>query len=287
MILVAGASGVLGGRIVRRLLDEQHPVRALARSRDSADALRAVGADVVLGDLRRPDTLAQAVRGMAAVVTTANSASRGAPDTVEGVDREGTIALIDAAAEEGIEQFVYLSAYGASEDHPSAFMRAKAAVERHLRDCGVPATILRPTLFMESWIGAFVVAPVRAGRPVVIVGAGERRHSYIAVDDVAAFAVAVIGNPPALGRAIPLGGPEALSWLDVVERAAHVVGRVIPVRHVAPGASIPGLPDTVAQIAASLDRYDSILDSTDLADDLGVELTTVDAWLRQHLAGVP
>lgn len=283
MILVVGASGVLGGRIVRRLVDEQHPVRVLARSRESADALRATGADVVRGDLRLPDTLADAVRGVAAVVTTANSAARGAPDTLETVDRDGTVALIDAARHEGIEQFVYVSAWGVSADHPSAFMRAKAAAESHLRESGVPATILRPTLFMESWIGPFVVAPVRAGRPVVIVGAGERRHSYIAVDDVAAFCVAVIGNPPALDRVITVGGPEALSWLDVVERAAEVVGRVIPVRHVAPGATIPGLPETVAQLAATLDRADMIVDSEDLAADLGVDLTSVRAWLERRL----
>lgn len=280
MILVAGASGVLGGRIVRRLIEEQHPVRGLVRTQEAAELLRRMGADPVFGDLRRPDTLSNAVRGVAAVVTTANSAARGGADSIESVDRGGNSALIDAARDEGVEQFVFVSAHGASEDHPSAFLRAKAVTERRLRDSGVPATILRPDLFMESWIGRFVVAPVRAGRPVMIVGEGERLHSWVAVDDVAAFAVAVIGNPPALGRAISFGGPEALSWLDIVERVAHTAGRVIPVRHVAPGASIPGLPDTVAQLAASLDRYDSVLDSTALADDLGVELTSVETWLR-------
>lgn len=283
MILVVGASGVLGERVVRRLAEEQHPVRALARSGESAARLRALGAEVVMGDLRRPDTLEAAVRGVAAVVTTANSASRTGPDTVEAVDRTGTMALIDAARAEGVEQFVLLSAWGAAEDHPSAFLRAKAAAEAHLKASGVPATVLRPTLFMESWIGGFVVAPVLAGRPVVIVGSGERRHSYIAVDDVAAFTVAVIGNPLALGRAIAVGGPEALTWLDIVERAAAIVGRVIPVRHVPPGAPIPGLPDTVAQIAAGLDRYDTVLDTQPLAEELGIELTTAERWLRQRL----
>ena len=91
-------------------------------------------------------------------------------------------------------------------------------------------------------------------------------------------------NPLAQGRAIPLGGPEALTWLDIVERAAAIVGRVIPVRHVPPGSPIPGLPDTVAQIAAGLDRYETVLDSQPLAEELGIELTTVESWLRQRLA---
>ena len=87
-------------------------------------------------------------------------------DVVPGAGGHARGDVGDAARHEGIEQFVYVSAWGVSEDHPSAFMRAKAAAESHLRESGVPATILRPTLFMESWIGAFVVAPVRAGRPV-------------------------------------------------------------------------------------------------------------------------
>ncbi len=286
MILVVGASGALGGRVVRRLLEEEHPVRALVRDAKSADSLRAAGADVVFGDLKRPDTLVPALRGVAAVVTTANSAQRDAPDTIDSVERAGNRALIDAAEQEGVEQFVLVSAWGAHEDHPAPFLKGKAAAERHLKESSVPYTILRPDLFMESWIGSFVVAPVRAGKPVVIVGSGERLHSYIALEDVASFIVAVIGNPPAIDRSIPIGGPAALSWLDVVEIGAGILGRVIPVRHVAPGASIPGVPDTVAQLAAALDRYDSVLDGPTVAAAFDVTLTPVEAWLRDQL-GVP
>lgn len=283
MILVAGASGALGSRIVRRLLEEQHPVRAMVRSAQAAERLRGAGADVVMADVRRPDTLRSALRGMAAVVTTVNAASRGGDDTIESVDRDGNLALIEAARDEDVEQFVFVSAYGASEESPVPFLRAKGFAERVLRTSGLPFTILQPDLFMESWIGAFVVSPVRAGRPVAIVGSGERVHSFIAADDVAAFAVATVGNPPALERTFVIGGPHALSWLDIVEQAAEVVGRVIPVRHLTPGTSIPGLPDAVAQIAASLDAYDSMIDTRPLAEDFGVTLTPVRTWLERQI----
>jgi NADH dehydrogenase len=285
MILVVGASGTLGGKVVRRLIEEEHPVRAMVRDPASAEALSAAGADIVKGDLRMPDTLGPALRGVAAVITTANSAGRRDGDT-DAVDRLGNYALIDAAREESVEQFVFVSALGAASDSPVPFLRAKGQAEDRLRQSGVPFTILRPAFFMENWIGRFVVDPVRAGRPVVIIGEGERVHSFVAVDDVAAFVVAVLGNPPAIGRTITFGGPHALSWLDIVESAAHVVGRVIPVRHVSPGTSISGLPDTVAQLAAAIDRHDSVVESRNVAEEFGVALTPVESWLRMQLAEV-
>lgn len=282
MILVVGATGELGERIVRRLVAEDRPVRALVRNTDGSTRMQKAGAEVVMGDLRRPDTLKTAVRRVHTVVSTANAVGGAGPDTIDAVDRKGTIALIDAAVEEGVHHFVYVSAYGAAADSPSMLLRAKAAVERRLSVSGVSATILRPDLFMESWVGGFVVRPVRAGKPVTIMGRGERRHSFIAAQDVAAVVVRAIAGERALGT-VEFGGPEALTWLDVVERAADAVGRVIPVRHVRPGSPIPGLPDAVAQIAATLDQYDSVLDGARIAAELGVELTTLDEWLRPRL----
>lgn len=284
MILVAGASGALGGTIVRRLLEEQHPVRAFVRSGTAGDALRRTGAEVAIGDLRRPDSIPAALRGVAAVISTANSASRQPPDTVEAVDLAGNAALIEAAREEGVEHFVFLSAFGADETSPVPFLRAKAITERRLRESGTPFTILRPNLFMDTWIGGFVLAPIRAGRPVTIVGGGTRVHSFVAMEDVARMATAVVGNPPAFARTLTFGGPEAVSWLDVIEMAADILGRVIPVRHVNPGTPVPGLPDAVAQLAANLDRFDSKLDSVSVAQEFGVRLTPVREWLETRLA---
>jgi NADH dehydrogenase len=283
MVLVVGATGVLGSLIVRKLLEEQHPVRALVRQGSAHRALEQAGAEIVFGDLKQPDTIARACRGMAAVVTTANSASRGAPDTVQTVDLDGNATLIEAAENEGVEQFLFVSVYGVDVNSPVPFFRAKAKTEELLRACGHPYTILQPSVFMESWIGGIVLGPVRAGRPVTIVGSGQTRHSFIAVADVAAFAVAAVGNPLALDRTIPIGGPSAHSFLDVTEECARILGRVIPVRHVNPGQSLPGLPDTVANIAAGLDAAEMLIDSQRTAEEFGVRQTSVETWLRHAL----
>lgn len=281
MILVVGATGELGGRIARRLARGER-VRALVRDAGAAGPLRAAGIEIAVGDLRRPATLPRALQGVRTVVTTANAVRAKPPDTIEAVDRRGTEALIEAAMAERVGRFVHLSAFGASADSPSALLRAKAAAEARLQASGIPATILRPDLFLESWVGGLILGPVRAGRAVTLPGSGERVHSFIALEDVAGIAASAAIWPEALGVQ-EFGGPEALSLLDIVERIADLVGRVVPVRHLRAGASLPGLPETVAQIAAGLDTYDSELDGRPLAERLGVDLTPVNDWLRRHL----
>ena len=114
MILLVGGTGQLGGRIARELLARGLPVRALCRSGSGFGALRRMGAEIVIGDLKDPSTLAPACDGVETVVTTANTAHRGGEDTVESVDLNGTRSLIDAAARAGVRHFVYTSVYGAS-----------------------------------------------------------------------------------------------------------------------------------------------------------------------------
>jgi uncharacterized protein YbjT (DUF2867 family) len=284
MVLVVGATGQLGGEIARRLLAEEHPVRALVRRGARHDDLRAAGAEIVYGDLKERDTLERACRGMAAVITTANSAAKAPPDTPETVDDAGNRALIDAARAEGVEQFIFVSAFGADASSPVPFLAAKGRAEAHLRESGLDHAILSPTVFMDVWIGALVLGPLVTGQPVTIPGEGRRRHSFIAARDVASFAIATLGNPAARNRTLQLGGPQALTWLDVIEKAAAVAGRVIPVRHVQPFAPIPGLPAAVSQIAGAMDTYDSVIAMDGLVDEFGVDLTTVDQFLRAALA---
>ncbi|MGH7481472.1 MAG: NAD(P)H-binding protein, partial [Longimicrobiales bacterium] len=98
MILAAGATGLLGSEIVRRLLSGGREVRILVRPTSDYSSLVEAGAQPVEGDFKDPPSLADAVRGVETVVTTANSARRGPPDTVEAVDLHGNQHLIEAAA---------------------------------------------------------------------------------------------------------------------------------------------------------------------------------------------
>src|SRR5690606_10600731 len=112
---------------------------------------------------------------------------------------------------------------------PSDFMRAKAETEQRLRESGMDYTILLPNAFMDVWPAMVVGAPALQGQPVTLAGEGKRIHSFIYGGDVAAFAVAAVDQPQARNQTLVLGGPEALSWRDVVATYGRVLGRELPV----------------------------------------------------------
>jgi NADH dehydrogenase len=283
MILVVGATGQLGSKITSGLLARSRDVRVLSRPA-SADQAAHLGADVVLGDLKDRPSLDAACAGVDTVITTANSVRRGGDDTVSSVDASGTRSLIEAARAAGVRRFIYTSVLGAAPDSPVPFLAAKAANEAHLRESGLAWTVLAPNAFMESWPARVVGAPALAGAPVVIVGEGRRRHTFVAEDDVAAFAVAAVENPHAVHQRVAIGGPEALSWRDVVALYERVVGQPLEVRFVGAGEPVPGLPPAVLPLLASFDTYDSVFDTQQPASLFGITLTSLETVARRQAA---
>lgn len=280
MILVVGATGQLGGLIAQTLLDRGKPVRILVRDASSYDHLVKSGAEPVKADLKNPDSLRAACAGIDAVVTTANSTARGGADTLESVDRAGNRQLIDAAAAEGVRHFVFVSSIGAGPENPVPLLQAKGEAERRLRHSGMAWTILQPNMFMDKLPLMVVGGPALAGRPVTLVGEGRRRHSMVAMRDVAAYAVAALERQEAVGQTLLIGGPEPISWRDVVAAFEQELGRDVPVKTVPLGLPVPGMPDWLSQVLTALETYDSPLDIDALADAYGVMPTSLAEWAR-------
>lgn len=295
MILVVGATGIVGGMITQTLLEQGKEVRILVRSNSpseelaqegratSADALIEAGAQPVYGDLRDRASLDTAVQGVETVITTANSAGRGGEDNPQSVDLEGNRNLIEAARDGGVEHFIFVSALGADPNHPAPFMQAKAESEATLRESGMEYTILAPNLFMEVWAAIVVGMPALQDQPVTLVGEGRRRHSFISNRDVAAFAVATLDHPEARNRYLTIGGPEALSWRDVVATYERVLDRSIPVQYVEVGEPVPGLPDPMPALLAGTETYDSAIEMDELSHTFDVPLTTLETFVREQV----
>jgi NADH dehydrogenase len=293
MILVVGATGLVGGMIARGLLREGRDVRALVRPDSNARPLVEAGAAPVLADLKDPPSLIPACAGVETVITTATAGSRGGADTPQTVDLEGNRHLIDAARAAGVRRFIFVSTIAADEESQVPLLRAKAATEAYLRDSGLPHTIVAAATIMDLLLPLVVGGPARAGRPVTLIGEGRRRHSFIAARDLAAFAVAAVGHPAAPGRRVVVGGPAAVSLRDAVAAYERALGHPIPVRTIPPGELLPDLPplpglaETISGMLAVLETFDSPIDMAETARTFGVRLTPLDEVVRADVASVP
>jgi NADH dehydrogenase len=234
MILVCGATGELGGRVVRLLRESGSEVRALVRPETDAAALE--GVEVIRGDLRQPATLGPALSGVDTVVTTVTSIGRSMAGekglTIANVDTTGAQDLVRAAERAGVRRFVYVSAAGMGEAfaRSAPLMAAKLSVEKLLGESPMQVVLVQPDMFQEVWL-----APESGIRPAegkaLIYGKGTLAHRYVAIDDVAALCthVTLAEDPP---HVVEFGGPEALSRLQVVAAFEKAAGRKYKVRHV-------------------------------------------------------
>jgi uncharacterized protein YbjT (DUF2867 family) len=289
MNLVVGATGNLGGSVVEALRGQGKPVRAMVRESSDPERVRRLqelGAEVVRGELRDPASLARACEGVTTVVSGATTIGSMATDSITAVDRDGQLALVDAAAGAGVGHFVYVS-YTCHVDTDDPLTQAKRAVEERLRGSGMEFTILRPSYFMEMWLGPPLGWDLEAGTARVL-GSGEQRVSWISAADVVGAVAACVDNPEAHGQTIELGGPEAVSPLDVVRIAESIAGRSIAVEHVPVEALEQQARDaagTDGSIFPSLMLCQTRGDEIEPAPDWLRPRTTVADYLRRSLAG--
>jgi uncharacterized protein YbjT (DUF2867 family) len=239
-VLVVGATGLLGTEIARRLKTLGHAVSGLVRPGSPREqALRALGVEVRSGDLREVASLEAACRGVEAIVSTATAVtSGGRGNSLAAVDGGGYANLLEAAKAAGVRRLVYISAspkYGES----SPLIVHKRATERLVMASGLDYVILQPSFFMDIWFSPALGWDLKVGTAQIF-GAGDAPISFIALGDVAAYAVAALEVTGVQNRVIPLGGPEAITprrALEVLERA---VGKKFKV------TTLPGFVPTLA-----------------------------------------
>ena len=291
MNLVVGATGLLGSDICRRLVAEGKPVRAFVRTTSDpakVEALKEQGVEIVAGDLCDPASLQAACRGVKAVISTASSMPFSyvpGENDIQHVDLEGVICLVDVAQSRGAQQFVYIS-FTMDNDFP--LRNAKRAVEQRLRDSGLTYTILRPSYFMEVWLNPAVGFDA-ANATARVYGSGQNPLSLISFSDVAEFAVASLDNPAARNATIEIGGPEALSQLQVVQIFEELGGKPFEVEYVPESAlaeqqatATDPMQQSFAGLMQKYARGDAV-DMQDTLDAFPMHLTTVRQYAQNVL----
>ena len=291
MILVAGATGLVGSAVCQELARRGEKVRALVRAtsaKEKLEALRSCGAELCVGDLKDPGSLSSACRGVDAVVSTASSTlSRQSGDSIESVDAAGQLNLVNAAEAAGIERFVFVS-FRPPRGISYPLADAKRRVEEAIASLNF--TIIQASWFMEVWLSPALGFdyPNQTAR---IYGPGTSPISWVSFRDVAEMCALALRSPAAERRTIEFGGPEALSPLEVVARFEKIGGRPFQLEHVPEQtlrAQFDGAADPMQKTFAGLMLgylYGDAIDMAPVVEQFGIQLTSVDEYARSVLGG--
>jgi NADH dehydrogenase len=235
VILLTGATGVVGGELLPALLADGHAVRALVRDPRKLGEHR-VDVQISLGDIGDPFSLRHAMRGVDTVIHLAATIRDQPSGTIEELNGLATERLLRSAERAGAERFLFFSAMGATAFQRTRFFRSKALAERAVRDSPLETTVFAPSIIYrpgDPWITLlrrFSLLPA-----VPVSGSGDALYQPIWARDVARCVTASLdgagSNPGSNGR-YELAGPELLSYDDIVELVTEASGRHRPLVHV-------------------------------------------------------
>ena len=224
-VLVTGATGYIGGRLVPRLLAEGHRVRAMTRS---AARLRDVpwagDVTVVEADALDAGAVAEALRGVDVAYYLVHAIDSGAD--FEDVDRRAATTFATAAREAGVGRIVYLGGLSSGERALSPHLRSRHEVGEILLASGVPTAVLQAAVILGSGSASFEMLRYLTERlPVMVTPRWVRtRIQPIAVRDVLRYLVAAAALPPEVSRRFDIGGPDVLTYAEMMQRYAAVAG---------------------------------------------------------------
>lgn len=221
-LLIVGATGTLGRQIARRALDEGYKVRCLVRNPRKATFLKEWGAELVVGNICTPSTLAPALEGVTAVIDAATARAADI-SSFERVDWNGNVNLIQAAVTAKIDRFIFFSILGA-EDYPDVpLMEIKRCAELFLKESGLNYTILRPCGFMQGLVSQFAI-PVLEGQPVWLTG-DSSPIAYMDTQDIAKFAIRALSVPETGNRSFPIAGSRAWTGKEIISLCERQSGK--------------------------------------------------------------
>jgi uncharacterized protein YbjT (DUF2867 family) len=234
-VLVTGATGFVGSRLSPALVKAGHDVRAMTRRPDSYDG----AGEPVGGDVGDEASLREALDGCEAAYYLVHSLDD--PD-FERKDAAAARAFARAASDAGVRRIVYLGGLGRDADSLSRHLRSRRQVEKLLAETGVPVTVLRAGIVVgHGGVSWEITRQLVAHLPAMITPRWvHTRTQPIAVDDVVRYLVGVLEAPGAEGRVFDVGGPDVLTYLEMMSRVAAIEDRhlfVVPVPLLSPSLS--------------------------------------------------
>ena len=292
MILVTGATGFVGPKVVHALRAEERDVRCLVREPGRAATLKAWGCELAQGDVTDRGSLERAAEGCEAVVHLV-SIIRGSTADFQRVMTGGTQNVVAAAKSAGARRIVLMSALGVSDETRTLvpYYASKWEMEQAVQASGLEHVIFRPSFVFgrDGGVLPLFVRQVRWSPVTPVIGSGERRLQPIWVDDVAAFFAGAIDRPDTANRTFDLCGPDRVTWNELYERIARTLGKRrgrvhVPVSVARAGATVierfPKGPLTRDQLTM-LEAGDNVGDTAPARATFGIEPIGLDEQLRR------
>jgi uncharacterized protein YbjT (DUF2867 family) len=276
-ILVTGATGFIGRRLVPALLERGHDVRAMTRHPESYDGR----GDAVRGDVGDADSLYAALDGLDIAYYLVHSLDDA---DFERKDAEAARAFSRAAAARGVSQIVYMGGLGEDDEKLSAHLRSRRQVEGLLAEDGVPVTVLRAAIVVgHGGISWEITRQLVHNLPAMVVPKwATTRTQPIAVDDVVRYLVGVADREETLGKVYEIGGPDQLSYVDMLRVAGEVErGRTVPI------VEVPVLTPRLSSYWLALVTDVDATTGRNLIDSMGVEVLVTDHSIEDVVPGKP
>jgi uncharacterized protein YbjT (DUF2867 family) len=236
MLLLTGATGLVGSALLRRLVAEGTQVRCLVRDPRRLGAQR-VRVQIALGDLTDPPSFRNALRGVHTVVHLAASIRDQPRGSIEELNGIATWRMVRAAQRSGVERFVFFSVLGASTHHRARFFRAKALAEQAVREASLDTTVFAPSIVYapgDPWLTLLERMALLPAMPVS--GRGRAAYQPIWAEDVADSVMSALSAPASSAESrhtrYELAGPETLNQNEIVRLVLRSLGRRRQLLHI-------------------------------------------------------
>ena len=228
-LLIIGGTGTLGRQIVLQALTKGYQVRCLVRNFRKASFLKEWGAELVYGDLARPETIPPCLRGITAVIDASTSRATEL-DSLKKVDWEGKLCLIEAAKIANIQRFIFFSAQNVEQFENIPLMKVKNGIEIKLKESGIPYTIFRLTGFYQGLIEQYAI-PILENLPIWVTN--ENTYiSYMDTQDIAKFCLRSLQIPQAKDQTFFLSGSKGWVSSEIITLCEQLAGQEAKVQKV-------------------------------------------------------
>ena len=295
-IFVTGATGFVGRAVIHALRAEGYGVRCLVRRGSEGDLRGQEAIERVEGDVLARDTLERGIAGCDTVIHLVGiiREHRAAHATFERVHIQGTVNVLECAAATGVRRYLHMSALGTRADARSRYHRTKWAAEEAVRSSPIPWTIFRPSIIYgrgDEFVN-MLAAMIRRYPVTPVIGGGMQRLQPIPVDQVAAGFARAVGLEATAKHIYPVGGPDAVTLLRLLDLIGAAVGRPrvrkihVPLGFIRPLATVlqhvPGFPLTSDQLLML--EEDNVCDPEPFVSTFGLAPVPLITGLRAMLS---